>query len=71
MKKPETKKQNVLWHLRTHRNITSWQAIQNYGVTRLAAIIFDLKAEGWDIFTTKETDGKTYWAKYILLKDKK
>jgi len=71
MKRAETKKENVIWHLRKHKSITSWQAIQNYGVTRLAAIIFNLKAEGYEIFTTKEANGDTYWAKYILLKDKK
>jgi hypothetical protein len=71
MKRKETKKENVIWHLRTYKSITSWQAIQNYGVTRLAAVIFNLKADGWDIYTTKESDGVTYWAKYILLKDKK
>jgi hypothetical protein len=71
MKKLETQKQKVLWHLRNHKSITSWEAIQNYGATRLAAIIFNLKAEGVDIFTTKETNGDATWAKYILLKDKK
>jgi len=71
MEKLETKKQKVLRHLRTHKSITSWEAIQNYGATRLAAIVFNLKNEGWDIFTTKETNGNSTWAKYILLKEKK
>ena len=71
MKSLETKKQKVLWHLRTHSSITSWEAIERYGATRLAAIIFDLKAEGWHIYTKRASKDGSAWAKYILLKDKK
>lgn len=36
----------VLWHLQTKGNITSWEAIKEYGATRLSAIIFNLRQRG-------------------------
>ena len=39
----------VLWHLQNKGNITSWQAIQEYGITRLADKIFKLRQKGHDI----------------------
>ena len=41
----------VAKHLISKKKITSWQAIEHYHATRLADIIFTLKAEGWDIVT--------------------
>ena len=36
----------VLWNLQTKGNITSWEAIKEYGATRLSAIIFNLRQRG-------------------------
>lgn len=33
----------ILMHLKEYGSITSWQAIQDYGVTRLSAIIYNLR----------------------------
>lgn len=33
----------VLRHLKEHGSITSWEAINEYGVTRLSAVIFNLR----------------------------
>lgn len=41
-----TKTQKVLNHLRENGSITSWEAIQQYGATRLSAIIFNLRKKG-------------------------
>ena len=41
----------VLEHLQTHGSISSWEAIQTYGVTRLSSIIFNLRKRGYDIET--------------------
>ena len=41
--------QTVLKHLLKKGRITSLQAIQLYGVTRLASRINDLKQAGWNI----------------------
>lgn len=66
----KTQKQEVLAYLKKHKSITSWEAIQEFHITRLAAIIFELKEDGNAIFSQRMKDyetGKT-WAKYTLLK---
>jgi len=60
-------------HLRKHRSITSWDAIQLYGCTRLSDKIFQLRNKGW-IIDTQMIDVKnrygdeTQIAKYIMRK---
>jgi hypothetical protein len=63
-----TKINLVAKHLISKKKITSWEAIERYHATRLADIIYDLKAEGWDILTemVKEPDGVRY-AVYRLI----
>lgn len=39
----------VLQHLLTYGTITSWEAIREYGATRLSAIIYDLRDMGYVI----------------------
>ena len=66
-----TKTEKVLNHLQMYGSITSWEAIQLYGVTRLSAIIFNLRKKGYGIesiryeFTDRYGDKGTY-AKYQL-----
>ena len=64
---PKTKTGKVLAHLQRNGSITSWDAIQMYRATRLSAIIFNLREEGYNILSEncncKET--KTYWVNYI------
>lgn len=45
----ETKIAKVLTHLKEHKTITSWEAIQLYGATRLSAIIYNLRHKGYQI----------------------
>ena len=68
-----TKKQKVKEHLLEHGSITSWEAIQKYGATRLAVIIFDLRREGYDIRTIMREEADRYgnvsqYANYVLFK---
>jgi hypothetical protein len=67
MKKP-SKKLLVLDYLHQHKRITAWQAIQMFKATRLADIIFNLRAEGWHIDTHNRVspDGTRY-AEYELI----
>lgn len=44
-----SQKDNVLMYLATGKNITSLQAFQNMGITRISAIIHTLKKEGYNI----------------------
>lgn len=61
----------VLDHLETEGSITSLEAIDLYGATRLADIIFRLRKMGYDIQTITCT-GKTRfgatctYAKYVM-----
>jgi hypothetical protein len=48
---PSTQRESVLWHLYTYGKITSWEAIKEYGITRLSAIIFNLREEGYNIIS--------------------
>ena len=62
----------VLKHLQVHKTITSMEAINLYGATRLSAIIFDLRKAGYNIVThtkiTKNRYGNTTpYAEYELI----
>lgn len=66
-----TKFNQVKEHLENYGTITSWQAIQQYGATRLSDIIFRLRKQGYDIETKNETfkdrnGNACTFAKYIL-----
>lgn len=47
--KKTNKTKEVLKHLQKKGSITSWDAIQRYGATRLSAIIFNLRKRGYII----------------------
>lgn len=71
-----SKTEKVAMHLLEKGSITSWEAIQEYGATRLSAIIFNLRKRGMDIRTervefTDRFGSKAYYAKYILEGDEK
>jgi len=65
-------KEKVLRHLREFGSITPMEAIREYGIMRLGARIFDLKADGYAVETTivhdKNRFGEpTHYARYTLL----
>jgi hypothetical protein len=64
---PQTYK--VLKHLREHRNITSWEAIQLYHITRLSAKIYELRQMGYNISGTTEHNDETgtNYKRYFLI----
>ena len=39
----------ILWHLKKYGSITSYEAIKEYGATRLSAIIFNHRKDGYNI----------------------
>jgi hypothetical protein len=62
----------VLRHLRDCGSISSLEAFREYGITRLAARIHDLRKQGWDIDSADERKTNRYggtvkFARYILL----
>lgn len=66
-----TQKEMVFKHLQEFGSITSWEAIMEYGATRLSDIIYRLRNDGYNIksetVSTKNRYGEhTHFAKYIL-----
>ena len=66
-----TKTQAVLDWLKTHASISSMEAIQSFGATRLSAIIFNLRKKGYNIETvtcegTDRFGNKVTFARYYL-----
>ena len=67
----KTQEQIVLEHLRKNGEITSWDAITMYGITRLAAIISRLRKSHkikTDIVVKKKGERIVRYAKYTLEK---
>lgn len=66
----------VLAHLQKHKSITSWEAIKEYGATRLSSIIYNLRDRGYEIQniweeTTNRFGMKVRYVRYVLIKKKK
>lgn len=53
----------VLTHLKNVGSITSLEAIQKYGLTRLSAIIYNLRKDGYIITSKNETSKNRYGRK--------
>lgn len=71
MKKERTQKSEVLKYMQKHTGITSLQAIQHFGATRLPDIIYRLEKEGHKFVKTKITKKNRYghtvtYTKYSL-----
>lgn len=66
-----TQKEQVLHHLKQKKTITSWEAIQDYGITRLSAWIHELKKDGYVIkshnISNKKGDRVITFTKYELM----
>lgn len=59
-----TQLNSILLHLQKKKKITSWEAIELYGATRLAAVIYQLKDYGYNIETHMAHKGNKRWAVY-------
>ena len=55
-----TKTKAVLDHLREHGSITSMEAFELYGATRLSAIVFQLRRKGHPIVSKDERGPDRY-----------
>lgn len=65
----------ILWHLQEYGTITSWQAIQDYGITRLSEYIRQIRQyyvieDEWVGFTTR-LNQKSKYKKYIYKGEKR
>lgn len=67
----------IMLHLQEKGSITSWEAIKEYGATRLSAIIFNLRHRyklniiNEDVTFTDRYGNSSYFTKYILKEDVK
>ena len=65
-----SQKLKILEHLKEHGSITTLEAIQYFGCTRLSGRIWELRAEGHNItskmVTVHTRSGKTQVARYCL-----
>lgn len=68
--------QLILRHLRKYKYISSFKAIELYGITRLSAVIYNLREEGYKIGTiwrkaTNRYGNLVRYVDYFLIKGKK
>lgn len=62
-----SQKQRILKHLKNGKSITPLEALGVYGAYRLSAVIFDLRAAGYNIKTDLKNDGTgRQYAEYSL-----
>ncbi len=62
-----TQENQILNHLKQHKFITSWEAIQEYRITRLSARIYELREKGYQIITKNITENGKTFAEYSLI----
>ena len=63
MKKTKTQKSEVLKYMQTHKGITSIQAIEKFGATRLPDIIYRLQKDGYH-FKKEQITKKSHRTSY-------
>lgn len=69
-----TQMSEILAYMQAGNRITSMQAIEMFGATRLSAIIFDLRKAGYNIITHDRVGKNRYggtvtYAEYELIKE--
>lgn len=61
-----SQKQQILDHLRSKGSITPMEGLINYGMTRMAARVDELRQDGWIILTLLSTDERgSRYARYF------
>jgi hypothetical protein len=61
-----TQCEQILDHLKRGKTITPIDALNSYGVFRLAARVNQLRGQGWDILTIRRQNGEKFYAEYQL-----
>ena len=75
MSKEITQEMRVLNYMLDNGSITSWEAIKEFGITRISARIFELRKRGFFIeneweHTTNRYGDKIKYVRYSLNKEK-
>lgn len=63
-----TQEDMIFKHLCDYGHITSWEAIQEYGITRLSAKIYNLRKQGIEILN-KNITKKNRYGRYVTFVD--
>ena len=68
MTKNKSQKESILNDLKDGLSVTPMDALKEYGCFRLAAVVCQLRKDGWDIETNNVTknNGKGTYASYKL-----
>lgn len=66
-----TQKDRVLKHLQDFGSMSSWEGFTDYGITRLSAVVYQLRSEGINIIsetvhTINRYGNPTHYSKYSL-----
>lgn len=66
-----TQCEKIIRHIKDHGSITAMEAMQDYGIMRLASRIADLKEQGYFLIKSNESGRnrygeKTTYARYFL-----
>ena len=68
-KRRTNKSRLILEHLKEHGSITSWEAIEKYGATRLSAIIYNIRknynVQSIDSEYTDRYGNRSTFTKYV------
>lgn len=64
-----SKTQKILKYLERRKTITSLEAFRKFNVTRLSAIIYNLRQRGYEITTETKCKNGTLYAVYHLRKE--
>lgn len=64
----------ILKYIRDFGSISTWEAMMDLGVARLASRIYDLKNKGYQfrkqrIYTNNRYDNKIYYDRYFLMEE--
>ena len=64
----------ILKYIRDFGSISTWEAMMDLGVARLASRIFDLKNKGYKfrkqrVYTNNRYDKKIYYDRYFLVEE--
>ena len=55
-----SQRDDIIRHLMTEGSITAWEAIKEYGSTRLSVIVYKLRKQGWNIESEMVTAKNRY-----------
>jgi len=61
----------ILEYLKKGNSITPLEALEKFGTIRLGARIYELRQRGYNIKTIREQKGIKWYARYVLVEDKK